>query len=81
MPTGCQNADFAALAGTAGYKKAIRISTEQELSDAGSIIENADGPVLIEIMVTLDSRADLGRPAETAAENRDAFMNYLNRCE
>jgi phosphonopyruvate decarboxylase len=81
MPTGCQNADFAALAGTAGYKKAVRISTEQELSDVGSIIANADGPVLIEIMVTLDSRADLGRPAETAAENRDAFMNYLNKYE
>jgi phosphonopyruvate decarboxylase len=81
MPTGCQNTDFAALAGTAGYKKAVRISTEQELSDVGSIIANAVGPLLIEIMVSLDSRTDLGRPTETAAENRDAFMNYLNRCE
>jgi phosphonopyruvate decarboxylase len=79
MPTGCQNVSFAAIAETAGYKKTFRISTEEELSKTAGIIENAEGPVLIEIMVALDSRADLGRPAETAAENRDSFMSYLKR--
>jgi len=79
MPTGCQNVNFTEIAKAAGYREAFRVAFENELSDMGDIIENSEGPVLIEIMVTLDSRADLCRPAETAAENRDAFMSYLNK--
>ena len=30
----------------------------------------------IEIKVAMESRADLGRPKETAAENKDNFMRY-----
>lgn len=79
MPTGCQNVNFTEIANAAGYKKALRVRTEDELSGLTDVIENAEGPVLIEILVTLDSRPDLCRPAETAAENRDAFMAYLNK--
>lgn len=79
MPTGCQNVNFTEIAKAAGYREAFRVAFENELSDMGDIIENLEGPVLIEIMVTLDSRADLCRPAETAAENRDAFMSYLKK--
>ncbi len=78
MPTGCQTANFAELAKAAGYKKTLRINTKEELSGIGSMLQTECGPVLAEIMVTLDARADLGRPAESAGENRDLFMSYLN---
>lgn len=79
MPTGCRDVNFTEIANAAGYKKALRVTTEDELSGLADMIDNVCGPVLIEILVTLDSRPDLCRPAESAAENRDAFMSYLSR--
>lgn len=79
MPTGCRDVNFADIAKAAGYKKALRIKTQTELSGLADMIENAEGPVLMEIMVTLDSRPDLCRPAETAEENRNTFMSYLSK--
>ena len=37
------------------------------------------GPVMIEVLVSLDSRADLGRPKESAKENKEAFMKDVER--
>ena len=79
MPTGCQDVNFTKLAEAAGYRKTLRVATEAELEKLTELVENVCGPVLIEIMVALDSRPDLGRPVETAAQNRDAFMSYLRK--
>lgn len=78
MPTGCQYADFAAIAKAAGYAYAERVADYEGLERIVEDIKNKKGPVLYEIMVSLESRADLSRPAETPKENRDAFMKYLN---
>jgi phosphonopyruvate decarboxylase len=77
MPTGCQQTNFAQLARTAGYVRAERIVDEAGLKSLQGKLACGDGPVLYEIMVGLESRADLGRPAESAGENRENFMNYL----
>ena len=76
MPTGAQQVSIAKVAEAAGYKKAIRITKQEELSKVSDLLKE-EGPVLCEIMVGLASRADLGRPKETAAENRASFMKYL----
>ena len=76
MPTGAQQVSIAKVAEAAGYKKAIRITKQEELSKVNELLQE-EGPVLCEIMVGLASRADLGRPKETAAENRASFMKYL----
>ena len=76
MPTGAQQVSIAKVAEAAGYKKAIRITKQEELSKVSDLLQE-EGPVLCEIMVGLASRADLGRPKETAAENRASFMKYL----
>ncbi|MGN0325505.1 MAG: phosphonopyruvate decarboxylase [Lachnospiraceae bacterium] len=78
MPTGAQQVSIAKVAEAAGYKKAIRITKQEELSKVSELLQE-EGPVLCEIMVGLASRADLGRPKETAAENRAAFMKYLQK--
>lgn len=77
MPTGCQGTGFAELAKAAGYVRAERIAAQTELDGLAGRLGAEEGPVLYEIMVGLASRADLGRPAETARQNRESFMNYL----
>lgn len=78
MPTGCQGTDFAKIAETAGYVKTLKITTHDEVQIVleGAVAEK--GPVLVEILVSLDSRADLGRPKESARENKESFMKMLD---
>ena len=78
MPTGCQGTDFAKIAETAGYMKTLKITTYDEVQTVleGAVAEK--GPVLVEILVSLDSRADLGRPKESARENKESFMKMLD---
>lgn len=78
MPTGCQNINFAMLAKAAGYVEAQRITNEADLEDMQGKLRQA-GPVLYEIMVSLDSREDLGRPKETARENAVNFIRFLEQ--
>lgn len=77
MPTGCQEADFAQLARAAGYREARRLETMDEVSQIGQWIGENRGPLFWEIPVTLDSRADLGRPKESARKNKETFMRGL----
>lgn len=77
MPTGCMETSIADVALSVGYKEARRITTLEEIGKIKTSIASKPGPLLFEIMVGLDSRADLGRPQETARENRENFMKYL----
>lgn len=77
MPTGCGQVKLAELAKAAGYRFAARITDPEELKEIAQNWNIQKGPCLYEIMVSLESRADLCRPAESARENRDHFMRYL----
>lgn len=77
MPTGCQQTQFALLAQAAGYRDACKLSSPEEIDRIGSRIMQEEGPVMWEIPVTLESRADLGRPKESARENKEEFMRFL----
>lgn len=78
MPTGCQQTQFALLAQTAGYRKACKLSSLEEIDRIGGLMMQETGPVMWEIPVTLESRADLGRPKESARENKEEFMRFLD---
>lgn len=78
MPTDCGQTNFAALARAAGYACAERITDEEGLVRLKEGLTEKKGPVFYEIMVSLDSRADLSRPAETARENRNGFMRAIH---
>lgn len=67
------------MAKTAGYKTAKRIKTPEELQLMSEELADIKGPAMYEIMVSLDSRADLCRPAESAMENRDSFMDFIRK--
>ena len=79
MPTGCGHVNLAEVAKAAGYRYAARISNQKEMLEMREQLNRQKGPCLYEIMVSLDSRADLGRPAESAQENRNHFMAYLRK--
>ncbi|MBQ7774447.1 MAG: phosphonopyruvate decarboxylase [Lachnospiraceae bacterium] len=81
MPTGCQETNLAKLAEAAGYRYSERIMDAEGLRKLVENLPQRKGPVFYEIMVALESREDLCRPAETARENKDAFMNYLGSVE
>ena len=77
MPTGCQGTDFAQVARAAGYREAKRLETMEEVKRIGQWIGEKTGPVFWEIPVALDARADLGRPKESARENKEGFMRAI----
>ena len=78
MPTGCQQAEFAQIAKAAGYRAADKLQTIEEVDRIGKLVVVEQGPILWEIPVSLEVRADLGRPKESARENKEGFMGFLN---
>ena len=44
------------------------------MSDALAQARELNGPILIEVMVALGAREDLGRPKESAVMNKQSFM-------
>lgn len=78
MPTGCQQTSFAEIAKAAGYRTVDKLETLGAVDQIGVWIQEEKGPVLFEIPVGLGSRADLGRPKESARENKEGFMEFLN---
>lgn len=77
MPTGCQGTSFVQIAQAAGYQAAYKLETLEEVKQIGKHIGEEKGPVFIEIPVSLESRSDLGRPKESARENKEGFMAFL----
>ena len=77
MPTGCQQTSFAEVARAAGYKTVDKLETLEAVDQIGTRIQEAEGPVLFEIPVSLGARSDLGRPKESARQNKEIFMDFL----
>ena len=74
MPTNCQNTSFAETAKVLGYAHVYHVENANELSDALAQARELNGPILIEVMVALGAREDLGRPKESAVMNKQSFM-------
>lgn len=79
MPTGCREAEFAQIAKATGYRTADRLKTMEDVDRIGKRVVEERGPVMWEIPVSLEVRADLGRPKESARENKESFMEFLKR--
>lgn len=74
MPTGFSGQTYSRIAEACGYKNVYTVRTETELNEALASAALKQELSMIEVMVALDSRADLGRPKESAKENRIRFM-------
>lgn len=78
MPTGCRQADFVRIAQAAGYAYTKTLAAMEDVSEIRDFIAEEKGPALFEIPVSLYSRPDLGRPKESARENKERFMRFLH---
>lgn len=77
MPTGFSGQTYAQIAAACGYKNICTIRTETELAEALLNAKGKNELSMIEVMVSLESRPDLGRPKESAMENRVHFMEAV----
>lgn len=79
MPTGFSGGTYSQIAASCGYKNTYVAKTETALRSAVKDALKRNELSLIEVMVSLEARSDLGRPKESARENRLAFMrSYHN---
>lgn len=76
-PTSANTTDFCKVAKATGYKKALYVSTLNELAMALKNSVCSDGLSLIEVKCALGARKDLGRPVTTPIENKEEFMEFL----
>ncbi|RKI43234.1 phosphonopyruvate decarboxylase [bacterium D16-51] len=77
MPTGCAGFGYAGAAEACGYPFTEEIWDMDSLRDAMGQVRQEWMLAFLEIKVSIDTREDLGRPKETPAENKKAFMEYL----
>ena len=79
MPTNTKQLDLLKIAEACGYKKCYRADNLDELNKVLS--EAVENKVLtfIEVKASIGARTDLGRPTTTAKENKNNFMNLLNK--
>ncbi|NBH13932.1 phosphonopyruvate decarboxylase [Lachnospiraceae bacterium] len=79
MPTGFSGRTYTGIAKACGYKHAVTVHTGGQLEEALAQARQRRELSMIEALVSLDARADLGRPKESAKENRIRFMEaYQN---
>ena len=77
QPTVGFNMDLAGVAQSCGYKKVFRVDTEDGLRVSLQDAKGVSGPVLVEVRVSIGSRADLNRPSVPLAESRDTLMAFM----
>ncbi len=75
QPTVALDMDISAVASACGYRSVSVVTTARELDEALS--SGFTGPQLIEVRVTTESRADLGRPSTSPRENKSSFMAFI----
>ena len=80
QPTVGLDIDIPTIAKAVGYKHAFSVSTLAALHEVlPGIVQDQDGPVLLEIKVRKGNRKDLGRPTTTPTQNKEALMNFLKK--
>ncbi|TWI72365.1 phosphonopyruvate decarboxylase [Desulfobotulus alkaliphilus] len=74
QPTVANRVDFASLSLACGYKKYEKVCDIEGIQRAWQKLGREKGPLMLEVVIKTGSRADLGRPSTTPAENKQAFM-------
>ena len=77
MPTGYSGQSYVDIAKACGYKAVYSVTSAEQLRRALEEADTVRELTMIEVMVSLVSREDLGRPKESAAENGQNFMKKL----
>jgi phosphonopyruvate decarboxylase len=78
MPVAYGQTDFTKVAKALGFDNYNRVDCPQDLVKCVQEIKKHRGTKLIEVMVALGSRENLGRPTTTPIQNKEALMHYLS---
>ena len=79
MPTVAGQINLTGIAAACGYPRAVRVENYDALEEALKEARTAEELMLIEACCALGARADLGRPTTTAQENKQKFMEKLQK--
>ena len=79
MPTVAGQIDLTAIAKACGYPNAVCVDSFEALDRELKAAKERNELSLIEVKCSIGAREDLGRPTTTALENKQNFMNYLER--
>lgn len=77
MPAVSSHLNLSEIALKLGYRYSFRAEDENELLFALNKSKKLEGPLFIEIICNLKSRADLGRPTTTPIQNKNDFIAFL----
>jgi phosphonopyruvate decarboxylase len=78
QPTIAGKICFRSIATASGYKQVFQIRSSYEVSDTLSkVLNDLNGPILIEIVVKKGNRSDLGRPKSRPEDNKKDLMLFL----
>ena len=77
QPTPQKRINFCALASAMGYEQSASVHDEASLREAVERLIAAPGSRFLEVHCRKGARKDLGRPRETPAQNKSAFMKFL----
>lgn len=76
MPTGSAGLEYANVAKACGYPAVYTVDNMQELKEVLKRVSEEQRLAFVEIKVSMLSRSDLGRPKESACQNKINFMEY-----
>ncbi len=79
QPTVALDIDILGIARAAAYEQVFKAETRQELQSCLASLKHSRGPSLLEVRVQCGARKDLGRPATTPSQNKQAFMDFVAR--
>ncbi len=71
--------DMAQLARACGYKEVHSVSTARDITTAMQNFADKRFPVFLEIKIKGGARKDLKRPTTTPRQNKDKFMDFLQK--
>lgn len=77
QPTAGFVMDIPAIAKACGYNSVFVAESPKDIKEKMSEFKKSEGPALLEIKVNQGHRENLGRPTTTPAENKEAFMKFL----
>ncbi len=76
LPTAGFQIDIPAIAIACGYRSAFRAETSAEIVEKVRLLNESEGPTLLEIRVKRGARDNLARPS-SFQETKQALMNFL----
>ena len=79
MPTVASGIDLVKIAEACGYQYAVSVDNFDDLDSELEKAKNMNQLCFIEVMSSIGAREDLGRPTTTAIENKENFMEFLNK--